>query len=143
MSSSGTRASNGSGTLRTDGYTQIKLPGHPVAKAHGFAYLHRVVLFDKIGYGPHQCFYCLTHVNWGYDLEADHKDHNKDNNDPLNLVPCCVACNRARWNRTKDGCPHGHGPYDAQYANGHRYCKRCKRDKERRRRRERLTHIEP
>lgn len=134
MSKTGTRGPNGSGTIRSDGYVQIKLPGHPVAKARGFAYLHRVVLYDKIGYGPHWCFYCSININWDNGLESDHRDHNKLNNDPANLVPCCGECNRARWNRKKTGCPHGHGPYDAQYANGDRYCKRCKAEKEQRRR---------
>jgi hypothetical protein len=37
-------------------------------------------------------------------------------------------------NSRKTGCPYGHGPYDKQYANGHRYCSKCKSEKEQRRR---------
>lgn len=135
MSKTGTRAPNGSGTKREDGYWQIKLPEHPVSGARGLAFVHRVTLYDKIGPGTHKCYYCPVEVTWFVDLECDHLDHNKDNNDPDNLVACCRICNRARWNRRKTGCPkeEEHGPYDKQYANGHRYCSKCKNEKEKRR----------
>ena len=124
----------GEGTVKENGYIQVRRPGHPVAGARGFAYLHRVNLYDAIGPGAHLCHYCPSEVTWGIDLEADHSDRDRSNNDPSNLVPCCGSCNRGRWNAEKTGCPHGHGPYDARYANGDRYCKRCKADKEARRR---------
>lgn len=136
MSASGTRAPNGEGTIRTDGYIQIKMPGHPVAGKRDFAFVHRVALYDKVGPGSHTCHYCSAVVTWFEDLEVDHVDHDKSNNEPANLVPCCVSCNRARWNRAKTGCPRepDHGPYDKQYADGSRYCSKCKNEKEKRRR---------
>lgn len=134
MSKSGTRAANGSGTLRADGYWQIRAPDHPASFQGGLIFVHRQVLYDKIGPGSHECHHCAVAVTWFIDLEVDHLDHDKSNNDPNNLVPCCVDCNRGRWNRSKTGCPHGHGPYDKQYKNGHRYCSKCKCDKEKRRR---------
>jgi hypothetical protein len=132
MSKTGTRAPNGAGTLRADGYWQIKLPGHPVSGKRGFAFIHRQVLYDTIGPGTHICHYCDQEVTWFVDLEVDHKDHDKSNNDPGNLVPCCITCNRARWNRSKTECPHGHGPYDKVYKNGLRYCSKCKCEKQKR-----------
>jgi hypothetical protein len=136
MSKTGTRKANGTGTVRKDGYIQVKLPDHPVAKARGFAFYHRVVLYDTIGPGEHNCFYCGQSVTWFIDLECDHKDHDKSNNNPDNLVPCCFGCNRTRWNTQKTGCPKetDHGPYDKQYKNGDRYCSKCKCEKEKRRR---------
>jgi hypothetical protein len=134
MSSTGTRKPNGSGTIRSDGYIQIKLPGHPVSGVRDFAFLHRKVLYDKIGPGTHSCYYCNVEITWFVNLECDHKDHDKLNNDPDNLVPCCVGCNRTRWNTEKTECPNNHGPYDKQYKNGWRYCSKCKAEKEKRRR---------
>lgn len=141
MSKTGTRKPNGSGTVRADGYVQIRAEGHPVAGANGLAFQHRVVLYDAIGPGTHECHYCGTPVTWFSGLETDHKDHDKQNNAVENLVPCCMTCNRTRWNTQKDGCPHNHGPYDKQYANGHRYCSKCKSEKEKRRRAKRKLEL--
>jgi hypothetical protein len=127
----------GEGTIKKDsGYVQVKAHGHPVATLRGFAYQHRVILYDAIGPGTHPCYHCETSVTWGTDLVADHLDFDKINNHPDNLVPSCAPCNirRSNPNVDKTECPHGHGPYDGQYANGWRYCKQCKCDKEKRRR---------
>lgn len=127
----------GTGTIRVDGYIQMKESGHPVSTAGGYLFLHRKVLWHKIGPGVHLCFHCATSIEWFKGLECDHLDHNKQNNDPENLVPCCRSCNRARWNRGKTGCPKEgiHGPYDKFYKNGTgRYCSKCKCEKEKRRR---------
>lgn len=143
MSKSGTRAANGSGTLRADGYWQLRDPNHPTATKSGVLFVHRKVLYDSIGPGTHSCHYCGQSVEWMVDLEVDHKDRDKNNNTPENLVPCCRPCNRSRWNTDKTGCPHGHGPYDKQYKNGWRYCSKCKNEKEKRRRdRKKIKHID-
>ena len=69
-------------------------------------YVHRQVLFDKIGLGPHPCHYCGRPLNWQIRkrdqpwpedfLTVDHLDHDKTNNDPSNLVPCCHRCNAGK-----------------------------------------------
>ena len=65
--------------------------------------LHRLVLYNKIGPGPHPCHWCHKPVNWlpgkstgSGALVADHLDQNKTNNAPDNLVPSCHGCNAYR-----------------------------------------------
>lgn len=134
MSKKKKRRPNGSGSVRSDGYIQVAAKGHPTSGSTNLTFLHRKNLYDKIGPGKHECYYCDEEIEWFVNLECDHKDHNKSNNDPGNLVPCCFTCNRARWNREKTGCPleTEHGPYDKQYSNGHRYCSKCKCAKQKR-----------
>lgn len=132
-SKGGGRGPNGLGSLRSDGYRQLKRPDHPLACATGIVFEHRMVLYDSIGPGPHPCHWCKQLLDWD-DLQADHLNHIRADNRPKNLVPSCPSCNKGRWNLQKSGCPHGHGPYDKAYANGHRYCSKCKAEKERRRR---------
>lgn len=84
-------------------YRRITLPGHPLADNTGRLLLHRYVLFEKIGYGPHLCHWCSTPVNWGRargTLQPDHVDGDGLNNDPANLVPSCPPCNIRRANPT-------------------------------------------
>jgi hypothetical protein len=69
--------------------------------SHGYhvirrQYVHRTVLLGKIGPGSHPCHWCGTAVTWGVDLEADHVDYDRLNNDPVNLVPSCHGCNTRR-----------------------------------------------
>lgn len=71
---------------------------HPLRLLWGASsYVHRVVLFDKIGYGPHLCFWCGRVLSWGgteaYSLHTDHMNGNKRDNRPQNLVPSCKSCN--------------------------------------------------
>ncbi len=82
------------------GYELVKMPGHPVAQANGWAYEHRVVLYDAIGEGPHPCHWCGKSVCWHTDfrrdadyLIVDHLDNNPSNNDRDNLAPSCSPCN--------------------------------------------------
>lgn len=83
-------------------YKRTYRPGHPVSSVLGMAYLHRVILFDAIGSGPHICHWCGTRVAWGNDVGAldnlcvDHLDNNKSHNDLSNLVPSCNPCNAGR-----------------------------------------------
>jgi len=76
-------------------------PRHPLASKHGIVYVHRMVLFDAIGYGPHPCHWCKTPVNWGPkgspdELQPDHLNGYGDDNEIDNLVPSCRSCNIAR-----------------------------------------------
>ena len=80
----------------THGYLVGRRRGHPIADKNGDVFIHRMVLFDKIGYGPHWCHWCGRHVQWRASLDADHVDANRLNNDPANLVPSCRWCNRSR-----------------------------------------------
>lgn len=77
------------------GYVIVRAEGHVLAKQN-FVFEHRLVLFDRIGYGPHRCHWCGTHVNWGVGLEADHVDRDRSNNVDTNLVEACHACNTRR-----------------------------------------------
>lgn len=85
----------------THGYLVVRHPGHPIADTRGDGYVHRMVLFDEIGYGPHWCHWCQQHIQWRDQLEGDHLDHDRLNNDPANLVPSCKGCNRSRSNRRR------------------------------------------
>lgn len=84
----------------TQGYTIVTAPDHPLAVSRNTMYEHRKVLFDAIGYGPHRCHWCSTHINWRaprpHALEADHVDYQRDNNHVTNLVPSCHGCNSRR-----------------------------------------------
>lgn len=75
--------------------------GHPVAAADGKAYVHRVVLYDAIGAGPHPCYWCATPVDWlprgePNCLQVDHLNGHTDDNRVENLAPSCGRCNAMR-----------------------------------------------
>ena len=85
------------------GYWLVYLPGHPLAHADGWAYEHRVVLYEAIGSGEHSCQWCGKPVTWDLTypqsldaLVADHLDGDVAANRPDNLVPACGPCN---WGR--------------------------------------------
>lgn len=82
------------------GYELIKTSGHPVAQKNGWAYEHRVVLFDAIGDGPHPCHWCGKMLRWDARhrrdadyLIVDHLDNDPANNERANLAPACNRCN--------------------------------------------------
>lgn len=84
-------------------YVSTYAPKHPLAGKNGKVYVHRWVLFDKIGPGEHLCHWgCGKTVSWSVskgcpgELVADHLDGQGDNNDPANLVPSCRPCNVSR-----------------------------------------------
>jgi hypothetical protein len=82
-------------------YRQQYRPGHPVADKAGKVYIHRAVLHDLIGPGPHPCHWCALPVDWTVKGSADclHVDHLNDvgdDNRAENLVPSCARCNTAR-----------------------------------------------
>lgn len=76
-------------------------PNHPIAPPSGTLSYSRIVLFDQIGFGPHDCFWCGTEIDWKYGLEPgtlviDHLDFNTQNIWPENLVAACVNCKNRR-----------------------------------------------
>lgn len=76
-------------------------PTHPLASKHGIVYVHRMVLFDAIGYGPHACHWCKRPIDWAAkgdpnELQPDHLNGLGDDNALENLVPSCRGCNVAR-----------------------------------------------
>lgn len=84
-------------------YKFVWKPGHPLAHKRGLVREHRLVLYDKIGDGVHQCYWCKKDVIWqtlanvsSVSLIADHLDGNPTNNSPENLVPSCNNCNSKR-----------------------------------------------
>lgn len=88
-------------------YKTKHAPKHPLASKHGVVYVHRMVLFDAIGEGPHPCHWCKTPLSWKPKGEPDaiHVDHLNDvgdDNRVENLVASCNSCNTAR------GAQHRH-----------------------------------
>ncbi|TKT03424.1 HNH endonuclease [Streptomyces lasalocidi] len=87
-----------------DGYTKYVGFAHPIATPSGITPYHRVVLFDKIGPGEHECHWCGKSVSWAirfqddYErgLVVDHVNGIKNDNRPENLVPSCQRCNTVR-----------------------------------------------
>lgn len=64
---------------------------------------HRLVLWDKIGPGPHPCHWCGRELVWrpgehagGNTLTVDHVNGDPKDNTPSNLVAACQACNVTR-----------------------------------------------
>lgn len=86
--------------FQSAGYVCTYAPLHHLAGKTGAVYLHRAVLFDKIGGGSHQCHWCKDDIEWSVKgsrkLVVDHLDNNKQNNDEGNLVPSCHSCNTSR-----------------------------------------------
>lgn len=83
------------GHEHVNGYRRMYYPNTPISTANNNVYVHRVVLYETIGYGPHQCHRCKCHINWGSGLQADHQDGNRANNVISNLKPSCRWCNLA------------------------------------------------
>lgn len=82
-------------------YRYLSAPNHPLAGANGRVYEHRAVLFDDIGYGPHECHWCGTEVDWlpkgdPRELQPDHLNNDGADNRLDNLVPACRSCNTKR-----------------------------------------------
>jgi len=95
-------------------YKYKAIPGHPLAGKHNWVFIHRAVLYEKIGPGEHRCVWCGVAINWRTgggrgafkgDLVVDHLDRDIHNNSPENLVPSCGPCNslRSSKGRIADG----------------------------------------
>lgn len=87
-------------SVTKEGYKILSMQyEHPLA-IQGYVAEHRVVLYEKIGPGPHLCHWgCGKLLEWGgrEGIFADHLDSDPTNNSPENLVPSCNSCN---WNRS-------------------------------------------
>ena len=94
---------------------------HPLSQSlskcrrYAKAYVHRLVLYEKIGPGEHACHWCSKLISWDNKrgplrLMADHVDGDKWNNTPDNLVPACWRCNgrRAVQPNFLTHCKNGH-----------------------------------
>ncbi|MER9768914.1 HNH endonuclease [Mesorhizobium sp. M0189] len=85
--------------ITENGYAYQLVESHPMKKS-GRVAVHRKVLYDEIGPGPHRCRWCGHKVTWGGtrigSLVVDHVDGDKLNNEIDNLVPSCTPCNTAR-----------------------------------------------
>lgn len=82
-------------------YRTMRAVGHPLAGKHGLVYVHRAVLYDCIGPGPHSCHWCGTEVDWlprgdARCLQADHLNGDRYDNAAGNLVQSCGRCNTTR-----------------------------------------------
>lgn len=90
----------------------VYLPDHVLAGVNGYVAEHRLVLFEKIGLGPHACHWCGKPINWtsklvgtGHPgmLVADHVNCDGLDNRPENLEPACQGCNATRWHAIQPG----------------------------------------
>jgi hypothetical protein len=98
------RGPDGPRKASVKGRRLVTAKGHPLATASGLVARSRLVLYDEIGPGPHQCHWCGRGVAWKAGAEAhhpdalfaDHLDWNAENDDPANLVPSCNNCNARR-----------------------------------------------
>lgn len=87
-------------------YRTIYDANHPLVTARGSVSEHRMVLYEKIGSGSHQCHWCSKIISWmpgnanrPGSLIADHLSGDKGDNRPENLVPSCHGCNIHRDRR--------------------------------------------
>ncbi len=86
----------------------VKAGTHPLAgkpDRHGTSrvFEHRLVLFNAIGPGVHNCHWCGASVRWESSwprdadaLVCDHLNRERDDNRIENLVPSCMPCNVSR-----------------------------------------------
>lgn len=113
--------------LRADGYVDLWLPAHPLARKDGYVFEHRIVLADA-----------------GLDIPPDHQVHHRNgirNDNRLENLEVLRADEHTRRHapeRRSNRCPHGHEftPENTAFnPSGWRYCKQCNRDRARRARR--------
>ena len=97
----------------TETYLYVRVPGCPIAPSgDGLMPLHRLVLFAKIGPGPHPCFRCGEPVDWSDQRTApgclivNHMDRDSRNNAWITLEPSCQGFNVAHgYDLHFDGVP--------------------------------------
>jgi len=83
-------------TLHPKRYKLITKPQHPLAMKNGRVYVHRMVLYDEVEGSRLPCFWCGAPLEWKVNLHVDHRNHDRHNNSPTNLVPSCNSCNAGR-----------------------------------------------
>lgn len=70
---------------------------HPLADKLGRAYVHRLVLFQSLGWMIVPCLWCGSPVSFLWkNIFADHLNHDRHDNSIQNLVPSCNRCNAGR-----------------------------------------------
>lgn len=85
----------------SNGYRLLKIPGHPLARASGQVFEHRVVAFDKYGWNIPPCEICGAESDWfTRKTHIDHIDEDRSNNAPENLRVLCNPCNVSRTTKT-------------------------------------------
>ncbi len=77
------------------GYVKLLKPEHPMADSKGHVFEHRYIMYEHLGGGEHECYWCGAKGTWD-KIVIDHLDENKQNNTVGNLVVSCNNCNRAR-----------------------------------------------
>jgi hypothetical protein len=87
-------------------YRQVRNPTHPLLTSRNAAssiYVHRFILYEKLGPGTHPCHWCGKLLTWGgrgsTSIQTDHVDGVKAHNVPANLVAACKRCNNLRRRR--------------------------------------------
>lgn len=95
------RVAKGIRTSKGRRYTSTIVRGHPLAHADGKVYDHRRVLYDRLGPGTHECFWCGTELGWyprgtPGSLQTDHLNGDGGDNRSENLVASCGSCNTSR-----------------------------------------------
>lgn len=89
---------------RTNVRRGVYAPAHPLAPKGGYIPNARVVLYEKIGPGPHECHWCQEPIRWTVGLSgnsrgtitADHLNSDPLDDRPENLVAACGPCNGQR-----------------------------------------------
>src|SRR5574340_852333 len=82
------------------GYQKLFSPGHKLANSDGYAYEHRLVVYEKYGENLPDCELCGKPTDWA-TCHIDHKDNDIRNNDPSNLRPVCRPCNTNRGRKAE------------------------------------------
>jgi hypothetical protein len=85
-------------TRNDRGYVQLKVgTDHPLGNAQGWAYEHRVVLYDHHdGRCPPECYWCGEPFDSWADVNADHINYERSDNRTENIRATCRSCNIGR-----------------------------------------------